>query len=131
MSDESSFATLHQAAEAIRQQLRFASFDADAVQRLAEVIEAQRPSLTEHSRESVVMAFGCFLGECLVQTYGGQWAAGPDGTTGIGIGGHSFFNPFYRVAEQLTHGQLASVAVFFADVPKHLAAASGRKDSTL
>jgi hypothetical protein len=131
MPDSNPLATLHQAAEAIRQQLRLAAYDASAVQRLAKVIEAQRPSLAESNRENVVTALGCFLGQCLVQTYGGQWAAGPDGTTGVGIGGHSFFNPFYWVAEQLTHGQTSSVAVFFADVPERLAAASRPNDSTL
>jgi len=128
MSAESPLAALHNAAEAVRQQLRLAAFDAEAVQRLADVIEAQRPSITDGSRENTVTALGCFLGQCLVQTYGGQWAAGPDGTTGVGFGGHSFFNPFYRVAEQLAHGRPSSVAVFFAELPERLAAASGRKE---
>ena len=128
MSAESPLSTLHNAAEAVRQQLRLAAFDTEAVQQLAEVIEAQRPSLTDSNRESAVTALGCFLGQCLVQTYGGQWAAGPDGTTGVGFSGHSFFNPFYRVAEQLTHGRPASVAVFFTELPERLAAASGRKE---
>jgi hypothetical protein len=128
MSAESPLDSLQNAADVVRQQLRLTAFDTEAVQRLAEVIEAQRPSLTSSSQESVVTALGCFLGQCLVQTYGGKWAAGPDGTTGVGFGGHSFFNPFYRVAEQLTHGRPSSVAVFFAELPEHLAAAAGRKE---
>ncbi|OUJ73037.1 hypothetical protein [Hymenobacter crusticola] len=128
MAVESPLGTLQNAAETVRQQLRLPAFDAEAVQRLAELIETQRPSLTDSSRENAVTALGCFLGQCLVQTYGGQWAAGPDGTTGVGIGGHSFFNPFYRVAEQLAHGRPSSVAVFFTELPERLAAASGRKE---
>ncbi|GGF14769.1 hypothetical protein [Hymenobacter cavernae] len=128
MPTESPLSTLQNAAEAVRQQLRLTAFDAEGVQRLAEVIEAQRPGLTDSSRENTVTALGCYLGQCMVQTYGGQWAAGPDGTTGVGFGGHSFFNPFYRVAEQLAHGRPSSVAVFFTELPERLAAASGRKE---
>ena len=121
-------ASLTTAAEAVRRQLQVNAYDADAVQRLVEFIEAQRPSLTPATREGVVMALGCFLGQCLVDTYGGTWAQGPDGTTGVGVRQHSFFNPFYRISQQLDKGQPESVAAFFAGIPDRLAAAPRRKN---
>ena len=127
-STSNPLASLTAAAEAVRQQLQVNAYDAAAVQRLAEFIEAQRPSLTPATHEGVVRALGCFLGQCLVESFGGTWAQGPDGTTGVGISQTSFFNPFYRISQQLDKGQPESVAAFFAGIPDRLAAAPRRKN---
>jgi len=126
MSDANPLAALRAAAEAVRQQLRVPAFDTAGVQVLDTFIEGQRDTLSAAEKEGVVTALGCFLGECLVQTYGGTWAQGPDGTTGVGINQSSFFNPFYRVAEQLEKGAAESVVAFLAGVPIQLAN-SGRR----
>ncbi|MCR5887219.1 hypothetical protein LRS06_05380 [Hymenobacter sp. J193] len=127
MPSESPLAALHAAAEAVRQQLQVNAFDAPAVQRLTDFIEAQRATIQPAEREGVVMALGCFLGQCLVDTYQGEWAAGPDGSTGVGLAGKLFFNPFYLVSEQLTKGREQSVAGFFAGIPARLATTGQRK----
>ena len=113
---------LQAAAEQVRQQLQLAAYDAAAVRELDHFIEAQRTILSEAERTGVVSALGCFLGECLVRTYGAEWAAGPDGTTGVGLANRFFFNPFHLVNTQLNEGQSASVAAFFGSVPARLAA---------
>ena len=82
--------------------------------------EAQRGKLPPAEREGVVMALGCFLGQCLVQVYRGEWGTGRDGTTGVGLAGRFFFNPFHLVDAQLNEGESASVAAFFASVPQRL-----------
>ena len=117
------------AAEQVRQQLQLPGFGAAAVRLLSRVIDGQRAAaLAGAEREGFVTALGCYLGECLVRTYRGEWAAGPDGTTGVGLGGRLFFNPFYLVKEQLDKGDTASVAIFFESVPTRLAGpAAARK----
>ncbi|MCA8832679.1 hypothetical protein [Hymenobacter pini] len=127
MPDENPLATLVTAAEAVRQQLHVNTYDAASVQRLAEFIEQQRPSIKEAERQGVITALGCFLGQCMVHTYQGEWATGRDGTTGVGINDVHFFNPFYRVSEQLTKGLSQSVATFFAGLPERLAVKPSRK----
>lgn len=127
MPDQNPLAALRAAAEAVRQQLQVNSFDAAAVQRLSDFIEAQRPTLQVASREGVIKALGCFLGECLVQTYQGEWAAGPDGTSGVGLHNKLFINPFYRVEQHLSRGATEAVAAFFQQIPDRLAAVSVRK----
>ena len=121
MSDSAQVVALQTAAEQVRQQLKLPAFDAAAVAELARFIEAQRGQLPAAEREGVVMALGCFLGQCLVQTYRGEWALGPDGTTGVGLADRFFFNPFQLVNTQLNEGETASVAAFFASVPGRLA----------
>ena len=120
MSD-SPLAQLRAAAESVRQQLQLSAYDAAAVQQLAKIIEAQRRGITPATRQGIIISLGAFLGQCLVESFQGQWAAGPDGTTGVGIRGQLFFNPFYRVAQQLEHGVAASVADFYAALAGRLA----------
>ena len=116
------------AAEQVRRQLKLKAFDAEGAAHLANFIQAQRGQLGAGERSGVVMALGCFLGQCLVQVYRGEWGTGRDGTTGVGLGGRLFFNPFHLVDAQLNEGESASVAAFFASVPGRLKApAAARK----
>ncbi len=116
------------AAEQVRRQLQLKAFDAEAVAHLANFIQAQREQLSGAERPGVIMALGCFLGQCLVQAYGGEWGTGRDGTTGVGLATRFFFNPFHLVDAQLNEGESASVAAFFASVPQRLKApAAARK----
>jgi hypothetical protein len=130
MSDQSPEAlVLTTAAEQVRQQLQLPGYSGEALAHLSHLIDAQRKALAPAERADFITAVGCYLGECLVRTYQGEWAAGPDGTTGVGIAGQLFFNPFFLVKEQLDKGSTASVAVFFASVPWRLAERqAARKD---
>jgi hypothetical protein len=130
MSDQSPEAhALTTAAEQVRQQLQLPGYSGEALAHLSHLIDAQRKALAPAERADFSTAVGCYLGECLVRTYQGEWAAGPDGTTGVGIAGQLFFNPFFLVKEQLDKGSTASVAVFFASVPWRLAERqAARKD---
>ena len=110
------------AAEQVRQQLKLKAFDAEGVAHLANFIQAQQHELGPAERPGVTMALGCFLGECLVRVYGGEWGTGRDGTTGVGLAERFFFNPFHLVDAQLNEGESASVAAFFASVPGRLQA---------
>ncbi|WP_310391973.1 hypothetical protein [Hymenobacter sp.] len=108
------------AADQVRQQLKLKAFDAEGVAHLANFIQAQRGQLPAAERSGVIMALGCFLGQCLVQVYRGEWGTGRDGTTGVGLASRFFFNPFHLVDAQLNEGESASVAAFFASVPARL-----------
>jgi len=112
--------SIEAAAEQVRQQLNLKAFDAEGVAHLANFIQAQRGQLPAAERQGVIMALGCFLGQCLVRVYRGEWGTGKDGSTGVGIAGRFFFNPFHLVDAQLNEGESASVAAFFASVPGRL-----------
>lgn len=114
--------SINAAAEQVRQQLQLNAFDAEGVAHLANFIQAQRGQLDVAERPGVVLALGCFLGQCLVEAYGGEWAAGKDGTTGVGLAGRLFFNPFHLVDAQMNEGESASVAALFASIPRRLKA---------
>jgi hypothetical protein len=119
-SNPSPLDSINIAAEQVRQQLKLKAFDAEGVAHLANFIQAQRGELGPAELPGVVMALGCFLGQCLVQVYRGEWGTGKDGTTGVGLASRFFFNPFHLVNAQLNEGESASVAAFFASVPQRL-----------
>ena len=112
--------SINTAAEQVRQQLKLNAFDAEGVAHLDNFIRAQQGTLSPAERPGVLMALGCFLGQCLVEVYRGEWGTGKDRTTGVGLGGRFFFNPFYLVDAQLNEGESASVAAFFASIPQRL-----------
>ena len=120
MTKASPLDAIQVAAEQVRAQLKLPAFDAEGVAHLANFIQAQRGQLGAAERPGVIMALGCFLGQCLVQVYRGEWGTGSDGTTGVGLATHFFFNPFHLVDAQLNEGESASVAAFFASVPARL-----------
>ncbi|RAK63928.1 hypothetical protein [Hymenobacter edaphi] len=114
---------LRAAAEAVRQQLNVPAFDEAAVRVLMDFIETQREALGAVDRPNVVNALGCFLGECIIRSFGGSWEANTAGVMGIQLGGHTFVRPFEHVDRQLTHGLTESVVGFYQSVPERLASA--------
>ena len=115
---------LQSAAEAVRQNLNLNSFDESAVSRLGEFIDRERPNVNYEARPGVVNALGCFLGECIIRSFGGHWHRDASGLVGVQVAGCTFINPFSYVERQLVHGAVESVIVLFHSVPTRLAAAA-------
>ncbi|KUG09425.1 hypothetical protein [Solirubrum puertoriconensis] len=118
---------LRAAAEAVRQQLNVSAFDEAAVQILAEFIEKQRQDIGDADKPNVVNALGCFLGECIIRAFGGQWIHNEAGVVGIQLGAHTFVRPFEHVDRQLTHGLAESVSGFYQSVPSRLSVQPARR----
>ncbi|GAB2473060.1 hypothetical protein GCM10011375_26870 [Hymenobacter qilianensis] len=115
---------LRSAAEAVRQNLNFSSFDGVAVSKLAEFIDRERASIKQEALTGAVNALGCFLGECIIRSFGGHWHRDASGLVGIQIAGCTFINPFSYVERQLEQGAAECVMVLFQSVPTRLAAAA-------
>lgn len=113
---------LQEAAEAVRQNLNLAQFDESAVHTLADFIENERPNVPSDSRDAVVNALGCFLGECIIRSFGGWWRADARGAVGVQLEQGLFLQPSYVVEQQFRRGLVESVAAFFASVPARLLA---------
>ena len=54
------------------------NYDEAGVRWLNQFIDGQRAGASEAVRDNLVHTLGSFLGECIRQTHGGQWAAAPD-----------------------------------------------------
>ena len=67
-------------------------------------------------RDKLISVFGSFLGECLVQCYGGTWKK-RDGAWGIVFDDENIALPFTAVADQVDHGRASGIHRFFDLVP--------------
>ncbi|AIZ63220.1 hypothetical protein PK28_05095 [Hymenobacter sp. DG25B] len=106
---------LRTAAEAVRQNLNFSSFDEPAVRELAKFIEEQRSTMPEAEQPGVINALGCFLGECIIRSFGGYWHREMNGLVGVRLQGRDLINPFVSIERHLLHGVVDAVVSVFRE----------------
>ncbi|ALD21659.1 hypothetical protein [Hymenobacter sp. DG25A] len=106
---------LRAAAEDVRQNLNFSSFDEPAVRELAKFIEEQRTTVPEDEQPGVINALGCFLGECIIRTFGGYWHRELNGLVGVRLQGRGLINPFVSVERHLLYGVADAVVSVFRE----------------
>lgn len=92
-------------------------FDSPSVQLLEQFIESQRAQSFE-IKTSLTQTLGCFLGECIIQTYGGSWQYDDHGHLGVYFDPDNAVFPLERVREQFEQGLDASVYRFYTLIPQ-------------
>jgi hypothetical protein len=80
-------------------------YNRDSVEWVEAFIERQRvrPEFKAEAQARMVQVLGSFLGECIIQTYGGEWRE-QKGTWGIFFDSSSAAFPFAKVAKQFEDG---------------------------
>ena len=93
-------------------------FDDRSVAYLDRFIEQHRAGLAKVDRDALALGYGCFLGECILQNYGGQWDR-VDGQWSIRLNGGAVVRPFVKVAKQLSSGASGrdSIHRFYRAIP--------------
>jgi hypothetical protein len=79
-------------------------------------IQRQHEGGDQAIRERLVQTLGAFLGQCVVETFGGRWIEA-SGTWGVHFDAQNAVFPFAKVAKQLDHGSRDSVLSFFRAIP--------------
>ena len=93
-----------------------ANYDIEGVRWLDDFINNQHLVASEELKERLVQTLGSFLGECIRNTYGGEWV-NESGSLEIRFSqGNSAF-PFNKVSKQLTNGAEDSVLSMFTAIP--------------
>lgn len=95
-------------------------FDADGVRWLDGFIQRQHDGGAIDDPSGLVNTLGSFLGECIVQTYGGAWQETEHGWAVV-VGDNFEVYPFNKVHKHLTEGAGDSVLSLFNGVPVLLA----------
>ncbi|WP_303312590.1 hypothetical protein [Hymenobacter sp. BT730] len=106
---------LRSAAEAVRENLNISSFDEPAVRELAKFIEEQRTTMPAEEQPGVINALGCFLGECIIRSFGGYWYREINGLVSVRLQGSTLINPFVSVERHLLHGVTDAVVAVFRE----------------
>ncbi|MBI1177488.1 hypothetical protein GC207_08620 [bacterium] len=71
----------------------------------------------ENNRHKLESVFGSYLGECLVQCYGGSWIQ-REGTWCVAFDDQNVAFPFSKIAKQIDNGLDDGIAGFFRVVPE-------------
>ena len=111
-------------AEMVVQQLQPLSgiefgYTRESVEWLEGYIERLRSSgefESDELRHNLTNMFGCFLGECIVRCYGGQWEQ-QEGTWCVAFDDENAACPFAKVAKQFENGLEDGIASFFKAIP--------------
>jgi hypothetical protein len=91
-------------------------FDETGVRWLDGYIRHQHEQGDPANREGLVSRLGSYLGECIVQSYGGAWAE-VDGSWCVRFDERNAACPFAKVGKQLECGAEDSVLSFFTLIP--------------
>jgi len=70
----------------------------------------------EKSKENFVGLFGSFLGECIIQCYGGKWEK-REGAYVVAFDDQNWLLPFERVRKQWDNGLEDSIGSLFEMIP--------------
>jgi hypothetical protein len=100
-------------------------FDQAGVRWLDDFIQRAHERGDAALRGQLVHTLGSYLGQCIVETFGGGWAE-VDGAWGVRFDERHAVFPFAKVAKQLEHGSEDSVLSFFGSIPAVFASFLGR-----
>lgn len=91
-------------------------YDEDGVRWLDEFIQDQHEQGDPADRRALVNNLGSYLGECIVRSFGGEWAE-VDGSWCVRFDDRNAAYPFAKVRKHLENGAGESVLSFFTLIP--------------
>lgn len=100
---------------------RRCTFDFEAVQWLEAYMRTLRPIEAADARQEQVNLLGAFLGQCLVNTYGGMWAQVDNSWLGVKVGENVIVAPWRKVEHFLTGDEAEAPTIFFDVVGSNFA----------
>lgn len=84
-------------------------YNSASVKWLDEFIENQRT--TTPNRAILIQIIGSYLGECIIQTYGGTWKSS-DGQWAVSFNDLNWVFPFAKVSKQFQYGHDGGDSIF-------------------
>ena len=108
---------LEQLAETVKTQLNL-NYDAESVKFLEGFIERNKGDLEKEEAKGLINSLGSFLGQCIIENYGGQWQIdGETGSVAIAFDEKNKAFPFGKVSKQFENGLEDSVYSFYTVIP--------------
>ncbi len=88
----------------------------ESIKWIDEYINRNRDGIEKETKERLIDMFGSFLGEAIIENYGGTWAL-HDGAVGIHLKEQSWAFPFSKVEKQMYNGPEDSIYSFYTVIP--------------
>jgi len=92
--------------------------DADSILWLDDYINKQRDLITKDLRDQMIEGFGCYLGDSIIEVYGGRWVLHESQGLCVQLKTDAVALPFPAVARQFAPGSPSSIFAMFAKVPE-------------
>ncbi|MGH2552800.1 MAG: hypothetical protein ACRDEB_03745 [Chitinophagaceae bacterium] len=104
-------------AESVRTQLNL-EYDADSVKFIEGFIERNKNSFDKEQSSGLINSLGSFLGQCIINNYGGQWRVDNEtGSVAVVFDDNNIAYPFAKVSKQFDNGLEDSVYSFYSVIP--------------
>ena len=108
---------LENLAESVRKQLNL-KYDADSVKFIEGFIERNKGNFEKEESKGLINSLGSFLGQCIIENYGGQWQVDNDtGSVAVAFDDKNKAYPFAKVSKQFENGLEDSGSSFYTIIP--------------
>jgi len=108
---------LENLAESVRKQLNL-KYDADSVKFIEGFIERNKGNFEKEESKGLINSLGSFLGQCIIENYGGQWQLDNEtGSVAVAFDHKNKAFPFAKVSKQFENGLEDSIYSFYTIIP--------------
>jgi hypothetical protein len=108
---------LENLAESVRTELNL-QYDAASVKFIEGFIERNKSSFDKEESNGLIHSLGCFLGQCIIENYGGQWQVDKEtDSVAVVFDNNNKAYPFAKVSKQFDNGLEDSVYSFYSVIP--------------
>jgi hypothetical protein len=107
---------LKKLAETVRTALKL-EYDVASVKFMEGFIERNKLEIPEAEWDGLINSCGAFLGQCVIENYGGEWKRDEDGHTGVSFDDRNWVFPFAKVSKQFENGLGDSIYSFYTLIP--------------
>jgi hypothetical protein len=94
------------------------NYDADSVKFIEGFIERNKSAIPKDQWNGLINSCGAFLGQCIIENYGGHWEKDNDGLVCISFDDKNKAYPFAKVNKQFENGIEDSIYSFYIVIPK-------------
>ena len=98
-------------ADETKKQLKL-KYDSSSVKFLEGFVERTKVNIEKDNWSGLINSCGAFLGECIIENYGGIWKKDEKGNVGISFDDKNIAYPFAKVSKQFENGLRDSIFVF-------------------
>lgn len=92
-------------------------FDSDGVKFLEGFIERNKTQIAKDEWLGLINSCGAFLGQCIIENYGGEWIREENGQIAIAFDDKNKIYPFSKVSKQFENGLEDSIHSMYSIIP--------------
>lgn len=93
------------------------NYNADGIKFLEGFIERNKAQITKDEWEGLINSCGAFVGQCIIENYGGQWVRDESGQAAILFNENNKIYPFTKVRKQFENGLEDSIYAIYTIIP--------------